>query len=177
MVQTIALCNQRIRFQRNKVRVRAHRTGNLLYIIAETDIRNYLKANGGSYTINIINADNTPLETDAEGNYIVIPGQQYKFTLGLSSPNGIVPGIYVYTLPQGLTVNAGEGDFVVDGVCIGSWTVDADGKIEMVLNQNSNNYTHVTISALMGITFSEEFSPLDFDGIISVIVKKKRTGY
>lgn len=38
MVQTIALCNQRICFQRNEVRIRVHRTGDLLYIIAVTDI-------------------------------------------------------------------------------------------------------------------------------------------
>ena len=38
MVQTIALCDQRIRFQRNEVRVRVHRTGDLLYVIAVTDI-------------------------------------------------------------------------------------------------------------------------------------------
>ena len=47
MVQTIALCNQRIRFQRNKVRIRVHCTGNLLYIIAVTDIfEDFLIAQG-----------------------------------------------------------------------------------------------------------------------------------
>ena len=38
MVQAITLSNQRIRFQRNKICVRVHCTGNLLYIIAVTDI-------------------------------------------------------------------------------------------------------------------------------------------
>lgn len=38
MVQTIALGDQCIRFQCNEVRVRVHCTGNLLYIIAVTDI-------------------------------------------------------------------------------------------------------------------------------------------
>ena len=38
MVQTITLCNQRICFQRNKICVRVHCSGNLLYIIAVTDI-------------------------------------------------------------------------------------------------------------------------------------------
>ena len=33
MVQAITLSNQRIRFQRNKICVRVHCTGNLLYII------------------------------------------------------------------------------------------------------------------------------------------------
>lgn len=38
MVQAITLSNQCIRFQCNKICVRVHRTGNLLYIIAVTDI-------------------------------------------------------------------------------------------------------------------------------------------
>ena len=38
MVQAITLSNQRIRFQRNKICIRVHCTGNLLYIIAVTDI-------------------------------------------------------------------------------------------------------------------------------------------
>ena len=38
MVQAITLSNQCIRFQRNKICVRVHCTGNLLYIIAVTDI-------------------------------------------------------------------------------------------------------------------------------------------
>lgn len=47
MVQTIALCNQCIGFQRNEVRIRVHCTGNLLYIIAVTDIfEDFLVAQG-----------------------------------------------------------------------------------------------------------------------------------
>ena len=47
MVQTITLCDQCIRFQRNEVRVRVHCAGDLLYIIAVTDIfEDFLVAQG-----------------------------------------------------------------------------------------------------------------------------------
>lgn len=53
MVQTIALCNQRICFQRNEVRIRVHRTGDLLYIIALTDQAEIRMRTGGLWLCGI----------------------------------------------------------------------------------------------------------------------------
>lgn len=142
----------------------------------DINIKNYVENNGGSFDIKILNPDNTEPEKDADGNYVVVAGQEYKLSLGINAPNGIVPGTYYYNLPQGLTVNAGNGSFVVGGVDIGSWAVDENGRVTMVFNDNANRYTDVVISAMMGVSFSEEMNLIDFDGIISVIVKKPDEG-
>lgn len=138
----------------------------------DNDIRDYLTNTGGKYSITILNKNNTPLEKDANGNYIVAPQQEYKLTLSLFAPDGFIPGTYVYQLPQGLEVNAGQGDFVIDSVNIGSWTVDSTGKITLNFNSNANEYNDVTISATMGVAFDESVSSIEFDGEITVVIKK-----
>lgn len=138
----------------------------------ETDIRDYLTASGGKYSITILNKNNTPLEKDDNGNYIVDPQTEYKLTLSLFAPDGFVPGTYVYQLPQGLEVNAGRGDFVIDSVNIGSWSVDSTGKITLNFGSNANEYNDVAISAMMGIAFDENVSSIEFDGEITVIIRK-----
>ena len=141
-----------------------------------TNIKTYVEANNGTFTITLLNPDNTEPEKDEHGNYIVTVGQEYRLTLGINAPDGIAPGEYVYDLPAGLTVTAGSGQFVVNGVTVGTWSVDANGHVEMHFNEHSNSYTHVTISAGMGVTFSESEHPIDFDGKITVVVNKPPQG-
>ncbi len=141
-----------------------------------TNIKTYVESNNGTFTITLLNPDNTEPEKDEHGNYIVTVGQEYRLTLGISAPNGIAPGEYEYDLPAGLTVSAGSGQFVVNGVTIGTWSVDANGHVELHFYEHSDNYTHVTISAGMGVTFSESENPIDFDGQITVVVNKPPQG-
>ena len=141
-----------------------------------TNIKTYVERNNGTFTITLLNPDNTEPEKDEHGNYIVTAGQEYRLTLGISAPDGIAPGEYEYDLPAGLTVSAGSGQFVVNGVTIGTWSVDANGHVELHFYEHSDNYTHVTISAGMGVTFSESENPIDFDGQITVVVNKPPQG-
>ena len=146
------------------------------YASNDSNIKDYVENNDGKFDIKILNPDNTEPEKDADGNYVITAGREYKLTLGVHSPNGILPGTYFYDLPQGITVNSGNGDFIVNNVNIGSWSVDEEGRITMVFNDNANMYTDVVISAMLGISFSGEISPIDFDGEIKVVVKKPDSG-
>lgn len=140
-----------------------------------SNIREYAESNNGTFTLTILNTDDTSLPKDDDGNYIVTAGQTYKLSLGIHLPNGIHPGTYTYQLPTGLEVVDGSGAFIIDDkgskVNLGTWTIDDDGLITFVMNENADNYTDVTISATMGITFEETEDEMDFDGLITVTVK------
>ena len=132
----------------------------------------YLKANDGSYFYTLLDIYNQELPKDAEGNYIVQPDAGYKLTISFTSPNGFVPGTYQYQVPNGLLVDGGEGTFVLkDGVNVGGWTVTDEGLITLNFNEHMNSRTEITISATLGIHFPEDEEPIDFDGLITVIVK------
>ena len=137
-----------------------------------TDLKTYIESSGGNFAFTLLDQNNQELPKDEDGNYLVSPETQYKLTLGISLPDGIEPGTYQYQLPEGLTVNGGNGTFTLDNVEIGTWSVDANGLITFIFNEKANTYTKVTISATMGVSFSESENPIDFDGKITVIVQK-----
>ena len=136
------------------------------------DLITYLNKNGGSYSFVLLNLNNEELPKDADGKYIVQADTGYKLTLRIASPNGILPGTYCYQLPDGVTVDGGDGTFVLDGTEVGTWDVTDDGMITLVFNQNINNKTGIEIPATMGIRFSEQEGSIDFDGKITVTVEK-----
>lgn len=142
---------------------------------AGTDIRDYAEAHNGTFTLTLLNTNDTSLPTDDDGNYIVTAEQDYKLSLGIHLPNGIHPGTYTYQLPKGLNIVDGSGSFIIDDkgekVNLGTWTIDDGGLITFVMNENTNNYTDVTISATMGVTFDETEGGMDFDDLVSVTVK------
>ncbi|MGN0629174.1 MAG: SpaA isopeptide-forming pilin-related protein [Oscillospiraceae bacterium] len=137
-----------------------------------TDLKTYIESSGGSFFFTLLDQNNQLLPTDENGNYLVSPETQYKLTLGISLPRGIAPGTYQYQLPDGLTVNGGSGTFTLNNVEIGTWSVAENGLIIFTFNDSADNYTDVTISATMGVLFSESENPMDFDGKITVIVQK-----
>ena len=139
---------------------------------AAQQLKDYVESNGGTLFLTLTDADNRELPTDSDGNYIATEGETYKISLGISLPNGIRQGTYEYSLPAGLTVQGGSGQFSLDGTDIGTWSVDSSGLITMVFNKSAASYTDVVISAVMGVAFSETEYPIDFDGQISVIVVK-----
>lgn len=137
------------------------------------NIRDYVLAQtGGAFDLTILNPDNTHPDRDEAGNYLVTPGQEYKLTLGISAPDGIHPGLYTYSLPDGLIVHTGSGKFKIDDVALGVWTVGADGLVNMEFNENADRYTHVTISAAMGVFFEDRDTPYEFDGNITVVIRR-----
>lgn len=140
-----------------------------------SNIREYAESNNGTFTLTILNTDDTSLPKDENGNYIVTADQAYKLSLGIHLPNGIHPGTYTYQLPMGLEVVDGNGSFIIDDkgekVNLGTWAIDDNGLITFVMNENADNYTDVTISATMGVTFEESEEEMDFDGLITVTVK------
>jgi hypothetical protein len=138
-----------------------------------TEIVPYLQGKGGSYFFTLLDKNNKELQTDENGNCIVIANTGYNLTLSFSAPYGISPGTYWYQLPNGLVVDSGNDDFVLsDGTNVGSWTVSDSGLITFVFNENINNRTHVTISATMGAHFAEQDELINFDGKIFVNVQK-----
>ena len=140
---------------------------------AINNLTEYLDANGGSYFFTLIDTNNQELPKDANGNYIVEPDTRYKLAVSFTSPEGFLPGTYQYQVPNGLLVDGGSGTFVLkDGVNVGDWEVTEDGLVTINFNEHMNSRTEITISATMGIHFSEQDEPIDFDGKISVTVQK-----
>ena len=138
-----------------------------------TDLVPYLNAHNGDYFFTLLDTNNQELPKDDNGNYIVTAETSYKLTLTITNPDGFLPGTYQYQLPYDLQVNGGTGDFVLtDGTNVGSWEVTDDGLITMVFNDEMNSRTDIIISATMGIIFPERDEPLDFDGKITVTIRK-----
>ncbi len=136
-----------------------------------TNIVKYLTGNGGNYFFTLYDTNNQELPKDANGHYIAVANTGYKLTVGFTSPNGFAPGRYQYQIPNGLMIDGGEGEFVLsDGTNVGSWVVTDTGLITIDFNENINSRTDITISATMGIHFSEQEEPIDFDGLITVKV-------
>ena len=137
-----------------------------------TELLPYLQANGGDYFFTLLDMNNQE-PTDGNGNYIVQADTGYKLTISFASPEGFLPGTYQYQVPNGLLVDGGAGEFVLqDGTNVGSWTVTDEGLITMTFNEHMNSRTDITISATLGIHFPEQEEPIDFDGKISVTVEK-----
>ena len=137
-----------------------------------TELIPYLEANGGSYFFTLLDMNNVELPKDADGNYIAEAQKGYKLTLTFSSPKGFLPGTYQYQIPNGLMIDGGNGEFVLkDGVNVGSWEVTDTGLITLVFNENMNSRTDITISSTLGIHFTEQDEPIDFDGLITVKVE------
>ena len=138
-----------------------------------TDLISYLKDHNGDYNFTLLDTNNKELPKDDKGNYIVKPGISYKLTLTVTNPDGFLPGTYQYQVVDGLQVNGGTGSFILtDGTNVGDWEVTDEGLITMQFNEHMNSRTDITISATMGIMFSEQDEPMDFDGKITVTVEK-----
>ncbi|MEE1060657.1 MAG: prealbumin-like fold domain-containing protein, partial [Ruminococcus sp.] len=139
------------------------------------DLITYLNANGGNYFFTLLDKNNQELPKDDAGNYVVQSDADYKLTISIYNPKGFVPGTYQYQIPNGLFVEGGEGLFILkDGTNVGEWTVTDEGLITLIFNENINNRTDITISATMGIVFSEQEDPIDFDGKITVTIENPK---
>lgn len=140
-----------------------------------TDLKDYLARENvnGSFFLTLTDNDDKELPKDETNNFVVEPGIPYKLTLTVISDNGFAPGSYTYQLPAGLTVQDGSGDLVTDeNKKLGTWSIDENGLITLVFNQDANTYAHVKLSALMGIQFKESDTSIKFDGNINVVIKK-----
>lgn len=136
------------------------------------DLFAYLNANGGSYFYTLLDSDNKELPKDEQGNYIAVANKSYKLTFTVDSPNGFLPGTYQYQIPNGMMLDGDKGNFVLDdGTNIGSWEVTDTGLITFVFNEEVNTHSEVIISSTMGIHFSEQEEPIDFDGKITIKVE------
>ena len=138
-----------------------------------TDLLTYLEANGGGYFFTLLDFNNVELPKDEQGNYIAQANTDYKLSISFNSPKGFLPGTYQYQIPNGLMVDSGEGAFILkDGTNVGSWVVTDTGLITLVFNENMNSRTDITVSVALGIHFTEQEDPIDFDGKITVTVEK-----
>ena len=152
--------------------VAAYRLMATVDITDKTNIKDYIESTGGSFVLDIINADNSEIPRDENGNLLVEPNKEYKLAFNMSLPSGIKQGSYYYKLPDGLTLAESESVFkLTNGEIIGMWSVSADGYITFDFNEKANNYTDVLISASMGIIFNVSDTTMDFDGDITVVIK------
>lgn len=139
------------------------------------DLKTYLEKNGGSFFFTIFTNDNKPLDKDEQGNYIATAETSYKLALSIERDHGIPPGTYTYQLPLGLTVVTGNGVFTIrdnNNEEVGQWSVDERGLITMTFNKNMNDYTHVIITAIMGVKFEQSNQSIKFDGNLNLVVEE-----
>ena len=95
----------------------------------------YLETHGGSYFFTLLDKNNQELPKDANGNYIAQANTGYKLTTSFNSPEGFLPGVYQYQIPNGLMVDGGEGNFnLSDGTNVGNWHVTDTGLITLYFN-------------------------------------------
>ena len=136
------------------------------------DLLAYLDENKGSYFFTLLDKNNQELPKDANGNYIAQSDVGYRLTASFNSPNGFLPGVYEYQVPNGLMVDGGQGEFKLkDGTVVGSWVVTDTGLITLTFNDEIKNHSDITISATMGIHFPVQDDPIDFDGKITITVE------
>ena len=135
------------------------------------DLLEYLDKKKGSYFFTLLDKNNQELPKDENGNYIAQADTGYRLTTSFNSPNGFLPGIYEYQVPNGLMVDGGKGEFELDGIVVGSWVVTDTGLITLTFNEYIKNHSDITISATMGIHFPVQDEPIDFDGKITITVK------
>ncbi|MBE6777180.1 MAG: hypothetical protein E7542_03600 [Ruminococcaceae bacterium] len=143
------------------------------------DLITYLNTKGGSYSFTLLDAYNHAVPKDENGNLIVHANTLYKITLTTHSSKGFAPGTYTYQLPEGITIEGHEnefkGDFILtDKTNVGSWSINKNGLLSIVFNDNMNTRTDVTISATIGVSFPEQDEPIDFDGKIMVTIEPPR---
>lgn len=141
-----------------------------------TDLKDYLDSDvevERSFFLTLTDNEHKELPKDENGNFIAEPGVPYELTLTVNSEDGFAPGAYTYQLPAGLTVQGGSGDLVTDkNVKLGTWSIDENGLITLVFNQDANTHTKVKLSAQMGIQFKETTTRVEFDCEINVVIKK-----
>ena len=65
---------------------------------------------------------------------------------------------------------AGTGDFVINDVTVGDWSVTADGQVTLNFNLEANKLSDVTISATMGIIYPDDQKEMDIDVKIKVTI-------
>ena len=136
----------------------------------------YLTGVEGTLTLKLLTSDDKVIQPDGDEHYTVDPNVGYKLHMSISSPSGLAPGTYLYQLPQGLIVEAGNGEFIYtnqqtgETLNLGTWNVTADGLITLNFNDNMTYQSGITIPATMKVKFSAQDDDIAFDGSITVTV-------
>ena len=146
----------------------------------DTDInlKDYLKANGGSFFFSLQESDGTLLPEIGENQYEVQPGTIYQLTFTFTCLNGFLPRTYLYQLPGGFEMVKFSGDFIIKeseediGIPVGTWKITEDKQLVIVFNDRINEMSEVILSAEMKAVFSGNNDHIDFDGNITVTVEK-----
>ncbi len=140
------------------------------------DLVTYLKNKSGNYFFTLLDANDHPVPKDEKGNYIVHAETMYKVTITATSPDGFHEGSYEYRFPSGVElISVGDGKFIINETTeVGSWSVDEEGIVTLNFTNKINNLSDVTISATVGMIFSDEMSEINFDGKINIIIEPPR---
>ena len=147
-------------------------TYNLRNARSAYNMAEYLNSVGGTYYVTLLDANNHAVPKDEHGNYMVQANTKYKITFTANSPKGFNSGTYIYTLPTGVRIDGGIGDFDLNGEIVGDWEVTNDGLITLNLYPSITELTNVTISSSMGIYFPQQEEPIAFGDKIVVAVQK-----
>ena len=134
------------------------------------DLKQYVVDKGGTFSLQLLK-DNQIIE---DGEQVVI-GETYSLTLGISLPKGFQPGTYTYQLPAGITITP-QSDIPItssDNVTFGHWSVDEDGLVTFVFEENANDQQNVSISNAISIQFQEGQEKIDFEGTTVMVVTKE----
>lgn len=158
---------------------------------AETDIEVYAASgepqsiftytagkDGATATITVADKDNHIIQP-VDGIYHVTAGQDYYVNLAVASNEGMDPGLYYCTFPEGQTLRAEEGRLMLrdntdlngELVDVGRWYIDhTTNRLMFDISEKITDFTNLTLNATVTVVFVASDEPLDFDGQINIKV-------
>lgn len=138
------------------------------------DLKTYVISQGGTFTLALYDAQGHPIPEDGDGYQNVTAGEPYLLNLYAQSA-GFHAGTYVYQMPEGVGSAEAQGNLEVGGRLIGTWSMNADGTVTVVLNEDVNSATNLELNINFNVTFQETDNPLVFDGDVKVKVNPPET--
>jgi len=131
-----------------------------------TDLIDYAQSKNASVNIKVTDSQNTEIEQDGNGDYVLTKGESYSIKLDFRFESGMDPGTYVYTFPAGVTLlNDSSGTVTSEGssgsIDLGTWSLDKDtGTLTFIITDavkgdGNTGISHITLSASAAVSFDE----------------------
>ncbi len=125
-------------------------------------LADYVRETNGTIEISLTDDENVVITTPVKGG-------NYRLTVSVFLPAGIVPGTYSYSLnPIGADILNQSGTLYFErnnvNVDIGTWTVDSNGLITYVFNTTANMYTEVRIYSSFTVSIHTGATSVTFGG-------------
>lgn len=120
----------------------------------EKNFIEHLKERKGSLLLTLKDRQDENFSRDENGNYTVTLGKGYELVINVQIRNGILPGKYVYELPEGIVAGVGSGNLEWGSNVVGSWSVNEQGRMILDFSQEASGYDGISLDAHIQLTFT-----------------------